>query len=403
VRAEEDRGILRITEFSPEYLYLLASALGIEPSMSRRKLPMLACLIAKAVVGEAAAKGLTRLSELTDEQITALVPSENSLKKGMELWQQTTDLQNQDDFSECYDVFWVNDAGHRKDMNLTHRLATAYNKRLGKVIVRFLACSTVGKGDLAGVVVKDMSRHLIRDEQSRGSCTDSANDVLITFVNAMMAMFPGFIGAGCTLHQLHLIFIRAVYAAFGEQGKPGDSGGAGQNGVLRAPFMVNYLVKLRPKSFLAWVKRPENMKKFGDISHLTIGSSEGRWWSVLQALAFLYLHWAAFCAYFQYMANADAGKGTQQSVYTALYKEVAAWLLVPKLKAEVAYLLGHGKAWWNEHFQFNQAPASWMLDELPVEDHLGGFRWALSADCARGCGGDAHGRGGRGIGGSGAE
>ena len=32
-----------------------------------------------------------------------------------------------------------------------------------------------------------------------------------------------------------------------------------------------------------------------------------------------------------------------------------------------------------------------------------GFSSGLSADCARGCGGDAHGRGGRGIGGSGAE
>ena len=36
VRVEEDRGILRIAEFSPEYLYLLASALGIGPSMSRK-------------------------------------------------------------------------------------------------------------------------------------------------------------------------------------------------------------------------------------------------------------------------------------------------------------------------------------------------------------------------------
>ena len=151
------------------------------------------------------------------KKITALVPSENSLKKGMQLWQQTTDLQIQDDFDECSDIFWVNDAGHTKKMDLTHRQAAGYSKRQGRVIVRFLACSRVAKGELASAVVKDMSRHLIRDEQSRGSCTDSANDVLITFVNAMMAMFPGFIGAGCTLHQLHLIFIRAVYAAFGEQ------------------------------------------------------------------------------------------------------------------------------------------------------------------------------------------
>ena len=57
----------------------------------------------------------------------------------------------------------------------------------------------------------------------------------MTFVNAMAAKFPGFIGAGCSLHILHLMFMRSVMAAFGEQIKPGTSGGAGQNGSCAAP------------------------------------------------------------------------------------------------------------------------------------------------------------------------
>jgi hypothetical protein len=185
----------------------------------------------------------------------------------------------------------------------------------------------------------------------------------------MAAKFPGFIGAGCSLHILHLMFMRSVIAAFGEQIKPGTSGGAGQNGVLRCPFMVDYLIKLKPHSWLDWAKG----NGYGDIARLTVGSSEGRWWSVGQALIDLWNNWAAYSAYFTYMANADKGSGGQQSVYTPLYKEVSAWLLVNKLKADIAYVLGHGKSWWNDEFQRNQDSATWMK-ALPEEDRLGGFR-----------------------------
>jgi hypothetical protein len=37
----------------------------------------------------------------------------------------------------------------------------------------------------------------IRDEQVRGSCTVSANDVLFTCVNGIAAAFPGFLGVRC--------------------------------------------------------------------------------------------------------------------------------------------------------------------------------------------------------------
>ena len=44
-------------------------------------MPLLMALIAKAVVAEAAARGIKELDQLNDEQIAALVPSENTLKR----------------------------------------------------------------------------------------------------------------------------------------------------------------------------------------------------------------------------------------------------------------------------------------------------------------------------------
>jgi hypothetical protein len=68
-------------EYSSEYLFKLASAWGIETNLSRRKMPLLMALIVKAVVEEAAARGIKELDQLNDEQIAALVPSENTLKR----------------------------------------------------------------------------------------------------------------------------------------------------------------------------------------------------------------------------------------------------------------------------------------------------------------------------------
>ena len=113
-------------------------------------------------------------------------------------------------------VYFVNDAGNKKNWKLTHSLMAAYHKGMGKVILIFVACGSLPKGELADVVAKDIERLGVRPEQACGSCTDSAPDVLVTFVNAMAAKFPGFIGAGCSLHILHLMFMRSVIAAFGE-------------------------------------------------------------------------------------------------------------------------------------------------------------------------------------------
>ena len=141
-RAAASRGSSRKCDFTSEYLYLLASAWGVETSLSRRKMPLLMAIITKAVVQEATSRGIERLDELTDEKIAELMPSENTIKKAIEDWQATTDLQNKDDFQAARRVFSVNDAGNKKNWKLTRRLIAAYNKGAGKVILRFIACGS---------------------------------------------------------------------------------------------------------------------------------------------------------------------------------------------------------------------------------------------------------------------
>ena len=104
------------------------------------------------------------------------MPSENTIKKALELWQDVTDLQNNDDFKAAMYVYFVNDAGNKKNWKLTHRLMAAYRKGMGKVILKFVACGSVPKGELADVVAKDIERLGVRPEQACGSCTDSAPD-----------------------------------------------------------------------------------------------------------------------------------------------------------------------------------------------------------------------------------
>jgi hypothetical protein len=52
----------------------VASAFGVETSLSRRKMPLLMAIITKAVIQEAASRGITTLDELTDEKIAERRP-----------------------------------------------------------------------------------------------------------------------------------------------------------------------------------------------------------------------------------------------------------------------------------------------------------------------------------------
>ena len=43
------------------------------------------------------------------------MPSLNTIKKALELWQDVTDLQNNDDFKVAMYVYFVNNAGNKKN------------------------------------------------------------------------------------------------------------------------------------------------------------------------------------------------------------------------------------------------------------------------------------------------
>jgi hypothetical protein len=58
----------------------VASAFGVETPLSRRKKPLLMAIITKAVIQEAASRGITTLDELNDEKIAELMPSENTIR-----------------------------------------------------------------------------------------------------------------------------------------------------------------------------------------------------------------------------------------------------------------------------------------------------------------------------------
>ena len=73
------------------------------------------------------------------------------------------------------------------------------------MILRYVGCSAVATGTLCTVVQRDFQRLEVADSQPRGSCTDSAGNVLVTFVRDMTAKYPRFIGAGCSLHVLNPI------------------------------------------------------------------------------------------------------------------------------------------------------------------------------------------------------
>jgi len=71
--------------------------------------------------------------------------------------------------------------------------------------------------------------------------------------------------------------------------------------LLRCAFVVDYLLKPKPHSWLAWAKTNSD----ADIARLTAGASKGRWWSVRQALIEIRNNWEAYSKYFAFVANAD--------------------------------------------------------------------------------------------------
>ena len=131
---EDPAWATRVLRFDQEYKFALAEAMGVQPQLSRRKMPHLMAHIVRAVVDEAKRQGVANLDEPDDAKLVQLLPSDKVLQESLELWQAVTDVQNQDDFASAIYVYVVTDAGNKKNEKLTHRLMSAYHRGRGKVI-----------------------------------------------------------------------------------------------------------------------------------------------------------------------------------------------------------------------------------------------------------------------------
>jgi hypothetical protein len=293
--------------YSAAYKIGLASALAVAPHTSVRVLGTLQGLLVQGFLKEAARLGYTKLDELTDDVIVKLTPNKGTVARGLELAQYVVDHEHERDFdaAEVLAVFCMNDAGNKKKDKLTQRLYAAWNKALGKVVLHHHASTKVKAAGLAETVRVDLEQLNVPADHVLGGITDNAPDVFITFTKDMQRDYPQFIGTGCILHALHLMIMRPLITAFGEQIKPAEGErGAGKAGVLRVGFMVHYLIALEPDTWRSWARANGNAA----IAFIPTGASEGRWWSVSQALQDVFLHFEAYRGYFIHMANALGAK-----------------------------------------------------------------------------------------------
>jgi len=65
----------------------LAEAIGVQPQLPRRKMPLLMALIIQAVVDEAKWQGVVNLDELDDARLAHLLPGDRVLQEPLKPWQ----------------------------------------------------------------------------------------------------------------------------------------------------------------------------------------------------------------------------------------------------------------------------------------------------------------------------
>ena len=65
----------------------MAEAIGVQPQLPRRKMPLLMALIIQAVVDEAKWQGVVNLDELDDARLAHLLPGDKVLQEPHKPWQ----------------------------------------------------------------------------------------------------------------------------------------------------------------------------------------------------------------------------------------------------------------------------------------------------------------------------
>ena len=193
----------------------------MQPHLSMRKFPLMQASMMQAFVMQAQAMGFERLDQITDEVIVRMVPRPVTIQGGLGLLQDVKDQENEEATEGAMAVFVLEDAGNKKEHKLHQRMISHFSKDEGRVIVKHLAAGIVA-GSLAAVITEDLARIGVVLATLRGICTDNAPDVFITLSAVFADQLPLFVGTGCELDILHILIMRPIFTAFGEQAKPGE-------------------------------------------------------------------------------------------------------------------------------------------------------------------------------------
>ncbi len=108
-------------------------------------------------------------------------------------------------------------AGNLGSDKETCSLLSAYDHVAGCIWEQLVGVSQLpGGGQKIAETIVEQGRRL-RVKEFAGSATDNAPDALKKFVSEMKKKFPGFVGAGCTLHVLNLVLMNSYHSTLGKR------------------------------------------------------------------------------------------------------------------------------------------------------------------------------------------
>ena len=261
--------------------------------------------------------------------------------------------------------FAISDKGKQNQNDLTHNLVTGYDHATGAPWGPIhLSAQEIEKGGaaIAQSIVDDGKR--VGIFEWFGSCTDSASDCIKGMVKEMSSRFPSFIETACFLHVMNLVLVNSYLASFGDEER-------GVCSALRIGYIVSYLHHLFPDEWVSWCH--ENGHE--DIAYIARGAAKTRWWSVVAAFGDCYRNRVAYSQWCEHMAKKLAGTTGFGVGYCDCFVETAGWLKNQKAMADMAFVLGFCRAFWDRNMSWMQAVAPWQ-SELKEERQKAGFRSA---------------------------
>ena len=141
-------------------------------------------------------------------------PSAKTIKRGVDLFNLDNIMRTADALKGGSHIFVKQDEGNKKEKKLLYVSASTWSE--GVVVEQTLGAVAAQSGKVSAVVLGLPEQAMADKTTLRGGCADSAPSNN-TYNDEMAAVEAKWLGAPCELHILHLILLRAHFAAFGEQ------------------------------------------------------------------------------------------------------------------------------------------------------------------------------------------